>query len=268
MSSPLLSAHIGYLYSELGLLDRVRAAARAGFTAIEHPNPLSVDAGVMLAQMRQHGLAFSQMGAAAGDAARGEKGLAAVAGREAEFRDAVRRALDYAETIGCPLVHPMAGIADGDRQRAEETYRANLAFAVEQCRGRPVNILLEAISDKVVAGYFMSSLDQAIAFADEVGFGREIVLLVDTFHAAVNGTDLDAFIAAHAARIGHVHIADAPGRHEPGTGSLDFTAILKALLAQGYNRAIGFEYIPSRPTDETLSWMPAWRDLLSGAAAR
>lgn len=272
MSTQHLSAHIGYLYTELGLIDRIGAAARDGFTAIEHPNPLSVDAKAMLAQLQEHGLVFSQMAAASGDAARGEKGITALPGREAEFRDALLRSLDYAETIGCPLVHPMAGAVDGavdgDRQRAEETYRTNLAFAVEQCRDRPVRILIEAISDKVVANYFLSNLEQAIAFGDQVGSADETVLLVDTFHAAANGADLTAFIAAHVARIGHVHIADAPGRHEPGTGGLDLTSTLKTLLAHGYKHAIGFEYIPSKSTGETLSWMPSWKDLLSGAATR
>jgi hydroxypyruvate isomerase len=266
MTSPHLSAHIGYLYTELDLIDRVGAAARAGFTAIEHPNPLSVDAKTMLTHLQQHGLVFSQMAAASGDAARGEKGIGALPGREADFREAVLRSLDYAETIGCPLVHPMAGVVSSDRQHAEETYRANLAFAVEQCRNRPVQILLEAISEKVVPGYFLSSLHQAIALGDQVGTADETVLLVDTFHAAADDIDLHTFIPAHLARIGHVHIADAPGRHEPGTGGLDLVGTLVTLLSNGYGRAIGFEYIPSKSTDETLQWMPSWKNMLNGAA--
>jgi hydroxypyruvate isomerase len=225
----------------------------------------------MARRLSDAGMRFSQMGAAGGDASRGEKGLVALPGREGEFRDALRRALDYAEAIGCPLVHPMAGVVTGadtgdrdrdrDRDYAEATYRANLGYAVEECRGRPLSILIEAISDKVVPGYFVSRLDQALRLADTVAPG-EITLLADSFHAASDGIDLKAFVAAHAGRIGHVHIADFPGRHEPGSGGLDFAELLKTLVHSGYKGAIGFEYVPSRPTDETLGWMPSWKTLL------
>ncbi|MCS0502059.1 hydroxypyruvate isomerase family protein [Ancylobacter mangrovi] len=262
MSSSRLSAHIGYLYGEFPLIERVNAARRAGFSAVEHPNPMAIPAREMRARLEEQGMAFAQMAAATGDGARGEKGLAALPGREADFRDALARSLDYAEAIGCPLVHPMAGVAEGDAARAADTYRANLRHAVEQCRGRPVRILVEAISEAAVPGYFMSRLEQAVAMADEIA-PDEILLLADTFHAAANGTDLLAFIGAQAPRIGHVHIADHPGRHEPGTGNLAFEPVLRALLAAGYGRAIGFEYIPTAATDATLSWMAAWKDLLN-----
>jgi hydroxypyruvate isomerase len=259
----MLSAHIGYLYGEHGLLERVGAAARDGFTAVEHPNPLSVDASAMREQLQAKGLVFSQMGAAGGDASKGEKGLAALPGREVEFRDALRRSLDYAEVIGCPFVHPMAGVSADDPERVKETYLANLSYAVSECRSRSTLVLIEAISEAAVPGYFMSTLEKAVAFADAVA-PSEISLLVDTFHAAANGTDLAAFIPAHADRIGHVHIADFPGRHEPGTGGLDFVPILQSLIAAGYRHAIGFEYIPSGPTRDTFGWMPSFQALLGG----
>lgn len=262
MCSSRLSAHIGYLYGEYPLLDRVDAARRAGFTAVEHPNPLAIPARDLMARLNEHGMRFAQMAAAVGDGARGEKGLAALPGREAEFRDALARSLDYAEEIGCPLVHPMAGVVDGDAERAAGVYRANLTYAVEQCRGRPMGILVEAISEAAIPGYFLPSLEKALSLADEIA-PSEILLLADSFHAAAAGTDLVAFIAAQARRIGHIHIADYPGRHEPGTGDIAFEPILRALMAAGYEGAIGFEYVPSAATDSTLSWMAPWQALLN-----
>lgn len=153
----------------------------------------------------------------------------------------------------------MSGVADGER--ATETYRTNLAFAVDQCRSRPVSVLIEAISEAAVPGYFMSTLDKAVAAADAVA-PTEIRLIVDTFHAAVTGVDLTTFVPANIDRIGHIHIADHPGRHEPGTGSLDFEALLGLLVSSGYKNAIGFEYIPSAATERTIAWLPAWKDLL------
>jgi 2-dehydrotetronate isomerase len=264
MTFSALSAHVGYLFTELDLLERVGAAARAGFTAIEHPNPMSVDAHVMAARLQDHGLVFSQMAAASGDGSRGEKGLTALAGRQAEFRDAFRRSLDYAEAIGCRLVQPMAGVVNNPNHAAgaDAVYRANLAYAVEECHGRPLSVMIEAISETAVPGYFLSTLEQALVIADAVAPSR-IHLLLDTFHAAASGVDIRTFIASHAHRIGHVHIADHPGRHEPGTGDLVFEPLLDQLRLSGYRRAIGFEYIPSKTTADTLGWLPSFRGFFS-----
>jgi hydroxypyruvate isomerase len=267
MPHPVLSAHIGYLFTEVPLRDRIAAARAAGFGAVEHPSPQSIPAAEMVLLLDGEGMAFSQMAAATGDPCRGEKGIAALPGREAEFRDAFLRALDYAEAVGCRLLHPMAGVVDGRASvaAAAATWTANLAYAVDECRKRPVSVLIEALSHAAVPGYFLSSLEEAAALAEAVDRSA-IKLLVDTFHAAAGGTDPGAFVASHVGRIGHVHVADHPGRHEPGTGALDFEAFLGLLTSCGYGRAVGFEYIPSRPTAETLAWMPAWKERLRSRA--
>jgi hydroxypyruvate isomerase len=255
----LLSAHIGYLFSEYPLADRLALARQAGFTAIEHPQPFAISARDMARLLRDEDLVFSQIAAATGDAARGEKGLTALPGREADFRDALARSLDYAEAIGCPLVHPMAGVPPEGASAAsvQGTYRANLAHAVEACRGRAVSVLVEAISEAAVQGYYMSRLEAVLDAADAVA-PDEITILVDTFHARANGADAVAFVAQHGSRIGHVHIADHPGRHEPGTGAFDFNAFLTALETAGYTKAIGFEYIPVAGTQPGLGFLAGW----------
>ncbi len=259
MTSPVrLSAHIGYLFTELPLESRIAAARRAGFDAIEHPNPLSIPARRLRELLDGEGLFFIQMAAGLGDPTRGEKGLAALPGRKAEFRDNLDRVLDYAEAIGCRLVHPMAGVPFGPGSEAAETYRENLAFTVDRCRSRPVTVLVEAISEAAVPGYFLSTLDKALACADAVA-PSDILVRVDTFHAAANGVDAAAFLDAHMARVGHVHIADHPGRHEPGTGHVDFGPLLDRLTARDYRGAVGFEYVPSTAAADSLSWLPRWK---------
>ncbi|HEV7307201.1 hydroxypyruvate isomerase family protein [Ensifer sp.] len=257
-----LSAHIGYLFTELPLVERIEAAARAGFTAIEHPSPWDVSASEMRTRLAAHGLSFAQLSAAAGDAGKGEKGLAALPGREGDFLEGFNRALDYAVAIGCPFVHPMAGVpGNADVAAAAETYHRNLSYAVERAVGTSVKVLIEAISETAVPGYFLSTLDHASRIQDIFGPGH-VSLLVDTFHAKATGADLRRWISMNGHRIGHVHVADHPGRREPGTGSIDFEAFLDVLVEQAYEGAIGFEYIPSRTTIDSAAFLPRWKQVI------
>jgi hydroxypyruvate isomerase len=261
MAGNVLSAHIGYLFSELPLDKRVSAARKAGFDAVEHPSPFFLSASELRRQLNDEGMSFSQLAGGSGDASRGEKGLAAIVGREQDFRSSFLKALDYAEEIDCPFIHPMAGIA-GDRMRAETVYHDNIAFAVEACRGRSPAVLIEAISQIAVPGYFMARLDDALAISDSFE-PDEVSILLDTYHAAAESADAVTFIAAHGNRLGHIHIADHPGRNQPGTGSLNFAEILAGLSAAGFSGAIGFEYIPTGETLASLSWLPEWKARLA-----
>lgn len=246
-----LSAHIGYLYADLPLRDRLAAAARGGFTAVEHPEPWEIPAAEMAARLSDLGLVFAQLSTGMG--APGEKGLAALPGREAEFRAGFARALDYAGAIGCPFVHPMAGIG-GDAA----TYRRNLEWAVQRCEEMGLRVLVEAIT---IPGYYMRSLEAASALQDDLD--GKIALLFDSYHACAGGHDPAHWVRDNARRIGHVHIADHPGRHEPGTGSIDFPALVDALQAGGYAGAIGFEFIPSAATTATAGFLPDWKARLT-----
>lgn len=242
-----LSAHIGYLYADLPLHDRLAAAARDGFTAVEHPEPWEIPASEMARRLADLDLVFPQLSSGMG--APGEKGLAALPGRAGEFRAGFARALDYAGAIGCRFVHPMAGIG-GDAA----TYRANIEWAARRCEGTDLRVLVEAIT---IPGYFMSSLEAASELQDDLG--SKIALLFDSYHACAGGHDPAHWVRDNARRIGHVHIADHPGRHEPGTGRIDFPALLEALGAAGYGGAVGFEFIPSAATTATVGFLPDWK---------
>ena len=257
-----LSAHIGYLFTYLPLAERVLAAAQRGFTAVEHPQPFAVPATEMAATLREHGLSFAQIAASVGDASRGEKGLAALPGREGDFREGLARSIDYALTVGCPLIHPMAGVAPADApsERVRDTYLANLAAAVDQAEAVGLEVLVEPISQVAVPGYYACRMDMALELVEAAAPGR-VRLLLDTFHARATGLDAVQFVREHVDRLGHVHVADHPGRHEPGTGDFDFAAFLAALDEHDYAQAIGFEYIPTIDTIAGLGWLdePAWR---------
>ncbi len=263
MAAPPFSAHLGYLFTELPLETRMAAARQAGFDAVEHPQPFAIPAARMAGYLMAEELTFSQMAAATGNAAHREKGLTALPGREADFREALERSLDYAETIGCPFVHPLAGVPPAESEPAAvwDVYLGNLGYAVERCAARKVKILIEAISTVAVPGYFMSTMELALRAADAIGPDR-IHFLIDTFHACATGFDAEAFIVQHANRVGHVHIADHPGRHEPGTGTVDFMRLLDTLKVAGYGGAIGFEYTPMTDTLTGLGWLPFWKQRL------
>lgn len=245
------SAHLGYLFTDLPLKRRFAAAAAAGFEAVEHPAPFAIPASQMARLLSDHGLHMAQI--TSGMGAAGEKGIASLTGREDEFRDSYARALDYAEQIGCPFVHPMAGIG-GDRA----TYLRNLDVAQTLCETRAPDLLIEAISIAAVPDYHLCHMDDLLALAA----ARPLRVLVDSFHARADGHDPATILRRAGSSLGHLHVADHPGRNEPDSGDLDFTSVLNALTDLGYGGAVGFEYLPEA-TDH-LNWMPQWRGMRDG----
>lgn len=250
------SAHLGYMFTEWPLEQRFAMAARTGFAHVEHPVPFALPALQCRELLQQDGLRMVQISSGSGGA--GRKGLAALPGYQRAFRDDLLRALDYAETIGCGLLHPMAGVTDAadDPARCQAVWQQNIGFAVDAARDRPVRIFVEPISHVAVPGYFLHRLDQYQTLAAR--FDTAPSVLVDSYHAAMNGEDAPAFIRANSQRIAHVHIADAPGRNEPGTGRYDFPALDDALSAIGYCGTLGCEYVPAGGTVAGLIWRDNW----------
>ncbi|MDQ0346827.1 hydroxypyruvate isomerase family protein [Ancylobacter vacuolatus] len=250
------SAHLGFLFTELAFPERFRAARLHGFSAVEHPAPYGVPAAQMAQWLEETGLPYVQFGLYSGDAAKGEKGLAIFPERRAEFRASVAAGLDYAATIGVGMLHAMAGILPKPlRQPAHrDCYIENLAWAADRAAERGVVILVEAMSAGAVPDYFVETPDEAAAAIAETGRGN-IRLLLDVFHTVNSGLDPLAQIRAHAGAIGHVHIADHPGRHEPGSAGIDFNEVRRALAEAGYDGFIGCEYNPRGATVDGLTWL-------------
>lgn len=253
------SAHIGYLFTELPLADRIRAAAEAGFVAVEHPAPGQIPAAEMRKLLAGGGVTFAQMGVAAGDPARGEKGLAALPEARQRFREAVLTGLDYAAEIGCRLVHPMSGVLPGgvSLEALWAGYLENMAFVADEAARRGLVMLIEPIGPGTLPNYAIAETQVALDAISALSRSN-VSLLFDVFHGANEGLDPAEVIAAHGAVIGHVHLADRPGRHEPGSGALDFNAIREALAGVSYRGLLGCEYIPSGRTTDNLGWMKDW----------
>ncbi len=249
------SAHLGYLFTELPLAERFAAARRAGFTAVEHPGPYALPAPALRALLQETGLEFVQFALPAGDVAKGEKGFAALPGREAEFRDSVHVGLDYAETIGARFIQVQSGLVPpgADHGALWATYVANLAVAAEAAARRSIDVLIEPIGAGTLADYFMDRSDLALRALEEVG-QPNLRLLFDVFHSSNAGIEPAGFISEHVSKIGHLHIADFPGRNQPGTGTIDFPALFRTIEQSGYQGLIGCEYKPTGRTEASLGW--------------
>lgn len=256
MSDFPYSAHIGYLFTDKPLRERIAAAKRHGFSAVEYPAPYGVPAQEMAEWLRAEGLPYTQFGLRSGDAQRGEKGLAIFPDRREEFRRSVEDGLNYAEAIGVRMVHAMAGVLPAaNRSQAHwDCYVENLCYAAKEAGKRGITILVEAMSAGAVPDYFVETPDRAAAAIAEAG-SPHLGLLLDIFHTANMGLDICEEIKRHADLIAHVHIADYPGRHEPGSGSLDFDLIGGTLADIGYRGRLGCEYVPAGDTEAGLSWL-------------
>jgi len=251
-------AHIGYLFTELPFEERFAAAAREGFRAIEFPDPYAHDPARLRDLLDRHGLEWVSIGTPPGDAARGEKGLLALPGRERDVRAGLAEAARYALALGCRRVHPIAGnIPPGaDEAAMLATYIANLGHAVEWLGERGLQPVVEVISPSASPGYFLSSferLEAALAAIPAPGLAQ----LFDSHHAQhLRGSAVDA-LRASLPRVGHIQFADHPGRHEPGTGSIDFAALEALIAGSGYDGWIGCEYRPAKDTLSSLGWVRA-----------
>jgi hydroxypyruvate isomerase len=256
MSSFPYSAHIGYLFTDKPMAERIALATRYGFTGVEHPAPYAVPAEEMAGWLDSARARYVQLGLYSGDASKGEKGLGIFPDRRDEFRASVTDALQYAEAIGASMVHAMAGILP-PAQRAQhhwDCYVENLAFAANEARPRGIKVIVEAMSPAAVPDYFIATPDQAARVIAEAG-EENIGLLLDVFHTASVGLNVEQEIAKHAALLAHVHIADHPGRHEPGSATVDFDKVELALRKANYDGFLGCEYTPIRSTEAGLGWL-------------
>ncbi|MGA9060196.1 MAG: 2-oxo-tetronate isomerase [Terracidiphilus sp.] len=272
---PRFAANLTMMYSEYAFLDRFRAAARDGFIAVEYLFPYEYPAATLAALLKEHGLRQVLFNAPPGDWKAGERGIAALPGREQEFRDGFLRAIEYALVLACPRIHAMAGIAPPgvDRARLLGVYTANLAWAAEQARAAgparatEIDLLIEPIAQRNMPGFFLNRQEQAHAIAAEIG-APNLKIQMDLFHCQVEEGDLAFRIRKYLAdprqtRVGHFQIAGVPERHEPDTGEVNYGYLFDLIDELGYEGWIGCEYTPAAGTSEGLGWFKRWK-----AAAR
>ena len=252
---PKLAANLSMLFTERGFLERFSAAASAGFRAVEYQYPSEHKAEDLAAAARDAGVEVVLHNMPRGEAARGEHGTACVPGREQRFREDLEHAIGYAKAAGCRQLHCMAGVIPpgADRERYHAVYAANLRHASARLRAEGMRVLIEPLSERTVAGCFLSSSAQAARVVEELG-ADNVFIQYDLFHMQVMEGNLSATIERLLPKIGHLQIADVPGRHEPGTGELNFGFLLERIDRLGYAGWIGCEYNPRGDTVEGLRW--------------
>ena len=259
--APRWDVNCSILLTELPLLQRPRAAADAGFAAVElwwpfeRAVPPDREVAALVAAVRDAGVQLVALNAYGGDLAEGERGLASVPGREAELADNLDVACALLQELGCPTLHVLYG-RGGDHDLA----LAQLAQAADRAGAAGAGVVLEALSG--IDGYPLRTSTDVVRVLDALAAGgAHARMLCDAYHLAVNGEDPVAVVRRHADRIGHVQVADVPGRHQPGTGRLDLAGFLRALDEEGYAGWVGLEYVPVGPSAASFGW----RDALSAA---
>lgn len=253
------SANLSFLFPELPFLDRFAAAAAAGFEGIEYLFPYDWPAEALRAQLDAHGLTQVLFNLPPGDWAAGERGTACHPGREAVFAEGVEYALVFAKKLGCCRLHAMSGLqpAGVGQREMEASMIRNLRFAADRVGESGITLLIEPINSLLdMPGYWLDTLDKAEQVWAAVD-RPNLKIQLDVYHRAVvaPGTEADA-LRSVGDRLGHVQIADAPGRHEPGTGAIDFAAVFASLDAQNYAGWVGCEYRPLAGKGAGFGWWP------------
>lgn len=253
---PRFAANLSMLFPDVAFLDRFQAAARAGFAGVEMQFPYAYSTDRLADALHESALELVAFNMPAGDWERGDRGLACDAARRGEFQDGIGRALEYARALSCSRVHCMAGlrpsgIAD---EVVRETYVQNVRLAARALDEHGIMLLVETINLRDMPGFYVSTSSQAFALLDEIA-APNARFLADLYHLQIMEGDLARTLAERRDRIGHVQIADNPGRHEPGTGEINYPFLLEHLDRIGYAGWIGCEYRPLEGTAEGLGWM-------------
>lgn len=253
---PRFSAHLTQLFGEVPFPDRFAAAAAAGFRGCEFRAPYDHAATEVARWLEASRLVNVVFNAPAGDWAAGERGIAALPGREAECRASIARAAEYARALRTRWVHVMAGIvpAGEDPARCRATFVANLRHASRELAGVGAGVVIEPINTRDVPGYFLTTQAEAHRIRADVG-DANLRVQMDLYHAQVTEGDLANKLRSYLPHIGHVQVAGVPDRHEPDRGEVNFRYLFDLLDALGYAGWVGCEYVPSARTEDGLGWM-------------
>jgi hydroxypyruvate isomerase len=253
---PRFSANLTFLFNDLPFLDRFPAAARAGFQYVEYMSPYEQPAPVLGGLLKENGLRQVLFNLPAGDWAAGDRGIAADPFRVEEFRKGVDRALEYAAALGVERVNCLAG-KRLENVSHEEQWRVlgdNLRYAALRLSQQGRTLLVEPINHVDIPGFFLSTSKEGFRLIEEVG-AANLQLQYDVYHMQRMEGELTQTIRTHMARIGHIQIADNPGRHQPGTGEINYRFLLGELDRLGYPGYVGLEYVPQPNTVESLAWV-------------
>ena len=255
---PQFAANLTMLFNEHDFLDRFEAAAKAGFKAVEFLFPYAYPVADLQQRLKAHGLKLVLHNLPAGNWDAGDRGLACDPARVDEFRAGVARGIEYGTALGVPHLNCLAGKAPAgvDAALLRSTFVANLRYAAVEFKKAKLNLLIEPINRFDIPGFYLNTTAQAISILDEVGADNAYVQY-DIYHAQRMEGELANTMSAQLARIGHIQLADNPGRNEPGTGEINYAFLFKHLDRIGYTGWIGCEYKPAARTEDGLGWIQA-----------
>lgn len=250
---PRFAANLSLMFTELAFLDRFEAAAGAGFTAVEYHFPYAYSVHDLTQRLAAFGLEQVLFNGPPGDfVAAGERGLAALPGREAEFERSLSSALEYATALRCPRIHIMAGLTHQGATRP--TFVRNMRAAARVAATCNVELLIEPINTRDIPGYLINRTSEALAMIALIG-EPNVGLQLDLYHRQIMEGDLIAAVQEFGGYAAHIQIAQPPDRGEPDRGEIDYRSIFEALDAVGYTGWVGCEYSPRGATVAGLAWM-------------
>lgn len=252
---PKLSANLSMLFTEVDFLERFGRAAKAGFKAVEYLFPYSWEVDRLGEQLDRYGLQQVLFNLPAGNWEAGERGIAALPDRVGEFQDGVGLVIQYAKALECPCVNCLAGLipAGIPESKVRTTLVENLRFAADALSKENIRLLLEALNTRDVPGFYLSRTAAVVQLIEEVNHSN-VQDQYDIYHMQIMEGNLANTIRENLGIIGHMQLADNPGRHEPGTGEIHFSNLFRFIDEAGYTGWIGCEYKPSGRTEDSLGW--------------
>ncbi|MCQ9376631.1 hydroxypyruvate isomerase [Methyloversatilis sp. XJ19-49] len=259
---PRFCANLSLLFTEQPFVARYAAAAGAGFTGVECHFPYGVPAGALAGELQAHQLEQVLFNLPPGNWAAGERGIACLPDRVDEFEAGVWQALDYARVLGCRRINCLAGLAPDDADRAAllAVMERNVRFAARALSREGIELMIEPINTRDMPGFLLNQSAETLALIERVG-EPNVKLQYDVYHMQIMEGDLARTLQRELARIGHVQIADNPGRHEPGSGEINYPFLFDWLDRIGYTGWVSAEYLPAGNTTAGLGWMRDLRDV-------
>jgi len=255
---PKFAANLSFLFTELPFPERFKKAAGAGFKGVEYMFPYEHSPHDVAEWLRDNDLKQVLFNVAPGDWAAGERGLACLPHRQGEFAESVEQALNYAMVLDCERLHCLAGLTPAGISAAEleATYIANLRYAADRFATIGATVMIEPINSRIdMPGYWLDDVAKGFRLLEAIDRSN-VKLQYDIYHAQIIAGDLARTLEANLHRIGHIQIADNPGRHEPGTGEINYPFLFDLLDRLGYDGWVGCEYQPLTTTAAGLGWLP------------
>ena len=252
---PNLAANLTMMFNEIEFLQRFDAAADAGFKGVEALFPYGYDKNQLSDILNNRNLEFVLHNLPPGDWDAGERGIACIPDRVGEFQDGVETAIEYATILNCKQLNCLSGIAPKsvNKDIATETFISNLKFAADSLQDKGIRLLIEPINTMDIPGIFLNNTSQALEIMEIVG-SSNLWLQYDIYHMQIMEGDITRSIEKHFEVIKHMQLADNPGRHEPGTGEINYPFLFDAIDQMGYDGWIGCEYKPKNETIQGLGW--------------